>query len=176
MALYPALSASIGASQAEAIAHRLLSERNTRWVVKSSVSHHPLWCVRFTLKSRSLGHLLPSSFTVMVDGISATGHMVADPKLESTLTKAIGTSAPPTARPHREPVIDANKAERIARSATEATLRKRAKLGMSFNLTTKEATLVLKPNWVITAASAQARARLLIDGFNGSHYVMSYEQ
>lgn len=176
MALYPALSASIDARQAEAIAHRLLSGQNAQWMVTSSISHHPLWCVRFTLKSRSLGRLLPSSFTVMVDGVSATGHMVADRKLESALTKAIGTSAPPRAKPHRKPVVDADKAERIARSVAEAALRKRAKLGMSFNLTAEETLLVLKPNWVITAASAQARARLLIDGFNGSHYVMSYEQ
>lgn len=176
MALYPALSASIDARQAEAITHRLLSGQNAQWMVTSSVSHHPLWCVRFTLKSRSLGRLLPSSFTVMVDGVSATGHMVADRKLESALTTATETSAPPTAKPHREPVVDADKAERIARSVAEAALRKRAKLGMSFNLTAEETLLVLKPNWVITAASAQARARLLIDGFNGSHYVMSYEQ
>lgn len=176
MTLYPALPASIDANHAEAIVQRLISGENTGWMMKSSVSHHPLWCVRFTLKSRSLGHLLPSSFTVMVDGVSATGHMVADRKLESALTKATGTDTFPTAKPHREPVIDADKAEHIARSVAEAALRKRAKLGMSFNLTTDETILVLKPNWVISATSKQARTRLLIDGFTGTHYVISYEQ
>lgn len=176
MTIYPVLPASIDANHAEAIVQRLLSEESTGWMVKGSVSHHPLWCVRFTLKSRSLGHLLPSSFIVMVDGVSATGHVVADRKLESALTKATGTDALPTAKPHREPVIDADKAEHIARSVAEAALRKRAKLATSFNLTTDKTVLVLKPNWVISATSKQAHVRLLIDGFNGSHYVMSYEQ
>lgn len=175
MTAYPALAASVEEDQARLIARRLLSDGSDKWEVESSCSHHPLWSVRFSVQRRSLvAALLPAELSVVVDAVSGRGHMVADARLNDQLVASTHAGPSEFGEPHRRPEVGAERAEQIARALAGAAMRKRAKLGMSFDLSVQDVALVLKPNWVITAMSRHAHARLLIDGFDGSHYVMSY--
>ena len=60
-----------------------------------------------------------------------------------------------------------------ARQLVATALRKRFRLGMSFELTARQPQPVLKPNWVVDACGAHIAATVLVDGFDSSHWVMS---
>lgn len=61
---------------------------------------------------------------------------------------------------------------RQARDLAAAALRKRYRLGMVFDLDPEEPRGVLKPNWVVEARGRGMSARMLVDGFDGSHWVI----
>lgn len=59
-----------------------------------------------------------------------------------------------------------------ARDLAGAALRKRYKLGAMFDVETSQPRGVLKPNWIVTGQGRGISARMIVDGFDGSHWVI----
>ena len=199
MTPYPVIEASVTADQARAIARGLLSDAGSAggWEVESTSAFHPLWVFEFrVVTGATRASHLPAGLLVTVDAVSGRGALVADDALAASLVAALAGTAqnagqvspvaqllgkgsqpsiPRFAAPHRPAEVDPAVAERSARALAATAVRRRAKLGVSFDLALgKPATLMLKPNWVVTARSGTVHTKLLIDGFDGSHYVISY--
>ncbi|GAA2086968.1 hypothetical protein [Brevibacterium salitolerans] len=145
--------------------------------------HHPMWAVRFDVERgpRGLERLL-----CLVDAVSTTAHMVAEPQLAAAVLDAVrrgeeglvdASGAPGAASPHRPPTVSAEDAMEAARAVAGAAMRKRAKLAFLFSLRpAARPALVLKPNWLVRAQGSAAEAEFLLDGLDGSHYVIAFRR
>ncbi|WP_029089605.1 hypothetical protein [Brevibacterium album] len=149
-----------------------------RGEAEAGLIHHPMWAVRFAVRRGPAGF---DRVLCLVDAVTSTAHMVSEPVLAAAVERVLragdaGEGAD-TAVPHREPRVSAAQAAEASRAAAAAAIRKRAKLAFLFALDQDgEPQLLLKPNWHVRARGSEASAEFLLDGLDGTHYVISYRK
>ena len=169
------LTPSVSAAEAEEVVRRRLGGGQA----SARLVHHPFWHVRLLVqreRGRSLARLFGRGDTggfgaggaassaavdVLVDARGGTSFIAHFP-VEGTAIEASGALAEAPS----EAVV------RQARDLAAAALRKRYRLGVVFDLEPEEPRGVLKPNWVVEARGRGMSARMLVDGFDGSHWVI----
>lgn len=73
--------------------------------------------------------------------------------------------------------ISDSQARRTARHAAATSLMRRAKLGQTFTLFESDfCTPLWKPNWKVVARWKELSVSVLVDGLDGSHYVIDSSQ
>lgn len=141
---------------------------------------HPYWWVRCTV-SRTLlrsairgraggaaGSEAGEPLDVLVDvytrkgflaGFAPAGDPVGDEEFAAVL--------------EREP-IPVEAAVEVARNLVRTRVQRRWKLGMGYRVEiTGPVRGVLKPNWLVAGRNREFAARMLVDGLDGTHYVIS---
>ena len=111
------------------------------------------------------GEVSSAAVDVLVDARGGTSFIAHFP-VEGTAVEASGALAE----------VPSDAVVRQARDLAAAALRKRYRLGMVFDLEPEEPRGVLKPNWVVDGRGRGMNARMLVDGFDGSHWVISAEK
>lgn len=150
----------------------------------ATLVHHPFWSVDVSARrTRGRRFRIPELWREKATRRDVTGSdsstvsVMVDAKSGTSLISSIpvnGVDVPSPSQAHMSgPGINtADKACQLVATA----LRKRFRLGMSFELFPAEPRAVLKPNWVVDARHGQLAATLLVDGFDGSHWVMNAEK
>ncbi|MBD8021876.1 hypothetical protein [Brevibacterium gallinarum] len=175
------LEPTITRSEAEQVVRRRLGGGTAA----ARLVHHPFWLVEVTARripgllarlrsSRRASAGTPaaevnpeqtaaSTITVMVDAKGGTSFISSVP--------VVGDRVPtPFALFGEEP---AGAVSDTARQLVATALRKRFRLGMSFELSTATPQPIMKPNWVVDATGKDIEATVLVDGFDSSYWVMS---
>lgn len=150
----------------------------------ATLVHHPFWSVdvrarrtrgpRFRISELWRERSTPqheaesdgSTVSVMVDAKSGTSLISSIP------INGVDVPSPCQAHMSGPGTNTADKARQLVATA----LRKRFRLGMNFELFPAEPRAVLKPNWVVEARHGRLAATLLVDGFDGSYWVMNAEK
>ncbi|SDS92858.1 hypothetical protein SAMN04489752_2880 [Brevibacterium siliguriense] len=143
-------------------------------VAEARVVHHPFWWAALEVRTRGLFRRSPTGsgqrLDVLVNAVSGRG-MIADftPHGVSVVAEEwwslIGEQSGPL--PSR------GEAERSARSLARAKVVKTVKLGMGIEITpVDDLRGVLKPNWIVTGGNEKHSATILVDGLDGSHYIV----
>ncbi|MGO1908276.1 MAG: hypothetical protein ACTH1C_05140 [Brevibacterium linens] len=141
-------------------------------------SHHPFWWAALDVRTRGLFRRdasgLGQRMDVLVNAVSGRG-MIADftprgasaaPEEWSSLIGEQSGSLPTR-----------DEAERSARSLARAKVVKTVKLGMGIEVTPAGGLRgVLKPNWIVTGGNAKHSATILVDGLDGSHYIVRVDK
>ncbi|WP_169251821.1 hypothetical protein [Brevibacterium sp. 'Marine'] len=141
-------------------------------------THHPFWWAALDVRIRGLFRRDASGpgqrLDVLVNAVSGRG-MIADftPRGatagSSEWLSLIGEQSGPL--PARR------EAERTARSLARAKVVKTVKLGMGIEVTPAGGLRgVLKPNWIVTGGNAKHSATILVDGLDGSHYIVRVDK
>lgn len=136
--------------------------------------HHPFWWAALDVRTRGL---LRRSATgsgqrmdVLVNAVSGRG-MIADFTPRGASADSEEWSSLIGEQPGPLPTRD--EAERSARSLARAKVVKTVKLGMGIEITPVGALRgVLKPNWIVTGGNAKHSATILVDGLDGTHYIV----
>lgn len=140
--------------------------------------HHPFWWAALDVRTRGLFRRSASGpgqrMDVLVNAVSGRG-MIADftPRGatagSSEWSSLIGGQSGPL--PTRD------EAERTARSLARAKVVKTVKLGMGIEITPAGGLRgVLKPNWIVSGGNAKHEATILVDGLDGSHYIVRVDK
>lgn len=148
------LTPSVSAAEAEEVVRRRLGGGQA----SARLVHHPFWHVRTTAHRRRGPVGVVDVFVDAKGGSSFITHVPTD-----------GEEVPaegPLAEPAPESIAQA------ARDLAGAALRKRYKLGAMFDVETSQPRGVLKPNWIVTGQGKGISARMIVDGFDGSHWVI----
>ena len=147
-------------------------------VAEARAVHHPFWWAALDVRTRGLFRRSSAGagqrMDVLVNAVSGRG-MIADftPRGASAepeeWSSLIGEQAGPL--PSR------GEAERTARSLARAKVVKTVKLGMGIEITLAAGLRgVLKPNWIVTGGNAKHSATILVDGLDGSHYIVRVDK
>lgn len=140
--------------------------------------HHPFWWAALDVRTRGLFRRSASGpgkrMDVFVNAVSGRGMIadftphgvaVAPEEWASLLGEQSG------------PLPTRDEAERTARSLGRAKVVKTVKLGMGLELTPASGLRgVLKPNWIVSGRNAKHEATILVDGLDGSHYIVRVDK
>lgn len=166
---------TVTAAEAQAVVRRRLGGT----AAEAALVHHPFWHVRVVARREPgvLSRLFKrgaacsesaearagadSAIDVFVDAKGGTSFITQVP-LEGDLV----TASAELAEPPGESTL------RRARDLAAAALRRRFRLGMNFDLSTDRPRGVLKPNWIVDGSGHGVNARMLVDGFDGSYWVI----
>ncbi len=167
------LTAPVTAAEAVAVFRRKLpgAEAEARAVA------HPFWSIAIDVRTRGV---------FSRQGKSAHGGTV-----HVLVNATTGSAAIADFSPRTEPLTSSDRhsasawahlvgddagrtdAERAARNLVRTSVTRTVKLGMRIDLEQAgQAKFVLKPNWVVTGANSTHSATFLVDGLDGSHYIV----
>ena len=147
-------------------------------VAETRVVHHPFWWAALDVRTRGLlrrNTAWPGQrMDVLVNAVSGRG-MIADftPRGASAdpeeWSRLIGEQS--------GPMPSWKETERTARSLARATVVKTVKLGMGIDIAPAAGLRgVLKPNWIVTGGNEKHSATILVDGLDGSHYIVRVDK
>ncbi|GAA1525510.1 hypothetical protein [Brevibacterium permense] len=140
--------------------------------------HHPFWWAALDVRTRGLFRRSASGpgqrMDVLVNAVSGRG-MIAD---FTPRGATAGSSEWPRLIGGRSgPLPTRVEAERTARSLARAKAVKTVKLGMGIEITPATSLRgVLKPNWIVSGGNARHEATILVDGLDGSHYIVRVDK
>lgn len=147
-------------------------------VAEARIVHHPFWWAALDVRTRGFfrrGAAGPGQrMDVLVNAVSGRG-MIADftPRGASAAPEEWSSLIGEQARPLPSP----GEAERTARSLARAKVVKTVKLGMGIDITPADGLRgVLKPNWIVTGGNEKLSATILVDGLDGSHYIVRVDK
>ncbi|MCU4298763.1 hypothetical protein D3I60_17060 [Brevibacterium permense] len=140
--------------------------------------HHPFWWAGFDVRTRGFFRRSASGpgqrMEVLVNAVSGRG-MIAD-------FTPCGVAVAPEEwlsliGEQSGPLPTQDEAERTARSLARAKVVRTVKLGMGVEITpTGGLRGVLKPNWIVSGGNARHQATILVDGLDGSHYIVRVDK
>lgn len=136
--------------------------------------HHPFWWAALDVRTRGLFRRSASGpvqrMDVLVNAVSGRG-MIAD--FTPRGATAGSSEWPRLISEQSGPPPTRDEAERTARSLARAKVVKTVKLGMGIDITPAGGLRgVLKPNWIVSGGNARHQATILVDGLDGSHYIV----
>ncbi|MCS4591443.1 hypothetical protein KTJ89_00350 [Brevibacterium sediminis] len=140
--------------------------------------HHPFWWAALDVRTRGLLRRSAAGpeqrMDVLVNAVSGRG-MIADFTPRGT---TVGSSEWPRLIGEQSgPLPTRDEAERTARSLARAKVVKTVKLGMGIEIAPAGGLRgVLKPNWIVSGGNAKHVATILVDGLDGSHYIVRVDK
>ncbi|MGC2940208.1 MULTISPECIES: hypothetical protein [unclassified Brevibacterium] len=136
--------------------------------------HHPFWWACLDVRTRGLFRHAPGGpgqrMDVLVNALSGRGVIAGFTPRGASATPQEWSSL---LSEHSGRMPTCVEAERTARSLARAKVVRTVKLGMGIEITPVAGLRgVLKPNWIVTGANAKHSATILVDGLDGSHYIV----
>jgi hypothetical protein len=147
-------------------------------VAEARAVHHPFWWAALDVRSRGLLRRSAAGpgqrMDVLVNAVSGRG-MIADFTPRGAVAEPEEWSSLLGEQSGQPPTRD--EAERTARSLARAKVVKTVKLGMGIEVTPSVGLRgVLKPNWIVSGGNAKHEATILVDGLDGSHYIVRVDK
>lgn len=144
--------------------------------------HHPFWWVPLTVHTCGLltrrAHGPGRRMDILVNAVSGRG-MIADFRPTGEIDAGATWSDLVDDRSEDTSAPALSEAKRTARSLARAKVLKTVKLGMGIEIAPAdgwEPRGLLKPNWLVTGANEKYEATILVDGLDGSHYIVKVDK